>query len=119
MGGEAAFIWHRPRSGRSTLARMVVRFSERTDSSAVRFRSLSAARGLAIKGLRDLCHIGDVIESPRRGKQETDIDIARFEPIASACGCVEQYPTLRGLDEIAIGLENAATEGFVSQHAEL
>ena len=74
---------------------------------------------LAIEVSLDFCHIGDVIEVPMREKQETDMDMARFEPIASAFGRVEQYPTLRGLDEIAIGLENAATEGFVSQHAEL
>ena len=82
-------------------------------------RSLRVTTDLAIKVSLDFCHIGDVIEVPMREKQETDIDMARFEPIASAFGRVEQNPARWGVNEIAIGLENAAAEGFVGQHAEL
>ena len=74
---------------------------------------------LAIEVPLDFCHIRDVIEVPMREKQKLYIDMARFEPIAGAIGRVEQNPALRCLNKIAIGLENAATEGFVSQHAEL
>ena len=74
---------------------------------------------LAIEVSLDFCHIRDVIEVPMREKQKLYIDMARFEPIAGAIGRVEQNPARWGVNEIAIGLENAAAEGFVGQHAEL
>ena len=82
-------------------------------------RSLGMTTDLTIKAALNFRHIGDVIEVPMREEQKFYIEIARFQPIAGAIGRVKQHPALRGLDVIAIGLENAATEGFVSQHAEL
>jgi hypothetical protein len=69
---------------------------------------------LTIEAPLNFCHIRDVIEVPMREKQKLYMDMARFEPLAGAIGRVEQNPALRRLNEITVGFENAATEGFVS-----
>jgi hypothetical protein len=69
---------------------------------------------LTVEAPLNFCHIRDVIEVPMREKKKLYMDKARFEPFAGAIGRVEQNPALWRLNEIAIGLENAATEGFVS-----
>ncbi len=51
---------------------------------------------------------------PWVSSKSLQIEIARFEPLAGAIGRVEQNPTLRGRNEIAVSLENAAAESLVN-----
>jgi hypothetical protein len=55
-----------------------------------------------------------VIDVSVREQQKFQIELARFEPVASAIGRVEQNPAFRRLNQTAVGLENTAAEGFVS-----
>jgi hypothetical protein len=77
-------------------------------------RGLSVATDWAIEAAFDFSDVLDVIDMSMREQQKFWIEMARFEPIASAIGRIKQNPAFRRLNQIAIGLENAAAEGFVS-----
>jgi hypothetical protein len=49
-----------------------------------------------------------------RKEQKPWFDIPGDQPIASSVGGVEENPSLRGFNQIAIRLENAAAKRFVS-----
>ena len=69
---------------------------------------------LASKPLFDFGYVRNVIEMPVRKEQELWTDVSGDQPIASSVGGVEKNPSLRGFNQIAIRLENAAAKRFVS-----
>ena len=71
------------------------------------------ATDLAIEAAFDLGHVLDVIDVAMREQQQFQIDTTRMDPVAGALRRIEKNPPLRCGDEIAVGLENAATERFV------
>ena len=69
---------------------------------------------LAPKAVFDFGYIWNVIEMAVRKEQKLWIDILGDQPIASPVGGVEKNPSLRGFNQIAIRLEDAAAKRFVS-----
>lgn len=69
---------------------------------------------LASKTVFDFGYVRNVIEMAVRKEQKLWIDIPGDQPIASSVGGVEEDPSLRGFNQIAIRLENAAAKRFVS-----
>ena len=54
-----------------------------------------------------------VIDVPMCQEQKVGVDLKRTRPFASALRRVEENPSLRRLEEIAIRFENAAAKAFV------
>ena len=65
----------------------------------------------------DLGHVRDVIEMTVCKQQKLWIHIPGDQPIARSVGGVEKNPALRGFNQIAIRLKNAAAKRFVSHSA--
>ena len=72
---------------------------------------------LTPKPVFDLGYIRNVIEMAVRKEQKLWIDIPGDQPIASSVGGVEKNPSFRGLNQIAIRLEDAAAKRFVNHQA--
>jgi hypothetical protein len=72
---------------------------------------------LASKAVFDFGYVRNVIEMAVRKEQELWIDIPRDQPIASSVGGVEKNPSFRGLNQIAIRLEDPAAKRFVNNQA--
>src|SRR4029450_3763644 len=72
---------------------------------------------LASKAVFDFCYVRNVIEMAVRKDQKLWIDIPGDQPIAGSVGGVEKNPSLRGLNQIAIRLEDAAAKRFVNHQA--
>src|SRR4029450_13656706 len=72
---------------------------------------------LASKAVFDFCYVRNVIEMAVRKDQKLWIDIPGDQPIAGSVGGVEKNPSLRGLNQIAIRLEDAAAKRFVNHEA--
>jgi hypothetical protein len=62
-------------------------------------------------GFRD---IWDVIEVSMREEEKFYIDLASLEPLARSIGCIKENPSLRCLNQIAVGFKNAAAESLVN-----
>jgi len=69
---------------------------------------------LASEAVFDFGYVRNVIEMPVRKEQKLWIDISGDQPFASSIGGVEKNPSLRGFNQIAIRLEDAAAKRFVS-----
>src|SRR4029453_15845020 len=72
---------------------------------------------LASKAVFDFGYVWNVIEMPVRKEQKPWFDIPGDQPIASSVGCVEKNPSLGGLNQIAIRLEDPAQKGFLNHQA--
>jgi len=72
---------------------------------------------LAPKPVFDFGYIRNVIEMAVRKEQKLWIDLPGDQPIASSVGGVEKNPSFRGLNQIAIRLEDAAVKRFVNHQA--
>ena len=72
---------------------------------------------LASKAVFDLGYVRDVIEMAVRKEQKLWINIPGNQPIARSVGGVEKNPALRGFNQIAIRLKNAAAKRFASHSA--
>ena len=59
----------------------------------------------------------DVIDVPVCQQQKFGMDIERADPFARTLRCVEQDPSLRRFEQIAIGFKNAAAKLFVSRRS--
>ena len=68
---------------------------------------------LALEPAFDFGYVRNVIEMAVGKEQKLWIGIARDQPIASSVGGVEENPSLRGVDQIAICLEDAAAKTLV------
>ena len=63
-----------------------------------------------------------VIDVPVCQQQKFGVDIQRADPFARTLRCVEQDPSLRRFEQIAIGFKDPTAKGFVSRsshHIEL
>lgn len=67
----------------------------------------------ASKAMFDFGYVRDVIEMAVGKEQELWIDIPGKQPVASPVWGIEKNPSLRGLNQITICLENAAAKRFV------
>ena len=72
---------------------------------------------LGPKPVFDFGYVRNVIEMAVRKEQKLWIDIPGDQPIASSVWGVEQNPSLWGLNQIAIRLEDAAAKRFVNHQA--
>ena len=68
---------------------------------------------LASKAAFDFGYVRNVIEMAMGKEQKLWIDIPGNQPIASSVRGVEKDPSFRGLNQIAIRLEDAAAKRFV------
>jgi hypothetical protein len=59
----------------------------------------------------------DVIDVPVCQQQEFGMDIERANPFARTLRCVEQDPSLRRFEQIAIRFKDAAAKRFVSRRS--
>jgi hypothetical protein len=69
---------------------------------------------LTPKPVFDFGYIRNVIEMAVRKEQKLWIHIPGDQPIASSVRGVEKNPSFRGLNQIAIRLEDAAAKRFVN-----
>jgi hypothetical protein len=60
----------------------------------------------------------NMIDVPVCQQQKFGMDIERTYPFASALRRVEENPSLRRLEEVAIGLKNSAAKCFGLRHVE-
>src|SRR5882724_10454489 len=72
---------------------------------------------LASKPVFDLSYVRNVIEMAVRKEQKLRIDIPGDQPIASSVRGVKKNPSCRGLNQIAIRLEDPAAKRFVNHQA--
>jgi hypothetical protein len=70
---------------------------------------------LAMKPLFNSGKVLDVIDVPVCQQQKFGMDIEGMDPFTCTLGCVEQDPSLRRFEQIAIGFENPAAKRFVSR----
>src|SRR5215471_393075 len=56
----------------------------------------------------------NVVDVPVGEHQKFGMNIERAHPLARTLRCVEQDPSLRRFEQVAIGLKNPAAERFVS-----
>ena len=70
---------------------------------------------LAIKLTFNLRNVLDMIDVPVCQQQKFGMDIERTDPFARTFRCVEQDPSLRRFEQIAIGFKNPAAKRFVSR----
>jgi len=70
---------------------------------------------LAVKLAFNLRNVLDVIDVPVCQQQKLWMDIERADPFARTLRCVEQDPSLRRFEQVAIGFENPAAKRFVSR----
>src|SRR5262249_60300685 len=73
---------------------------------------------LAAKLALDLSNILHVIDVPVCQQQQFRMDIERADPIAGTIRCVEQNPSARRFEQVAIGLENPTAKCFRLRHVE-
>jgi hypothetical protein len=59
-------------------------------------------------------NILDVIDVPVCQQQKFRMDIKRADPFARTLRCVEEDPSLRRFEQIAIGFKNPAAKRFVT-----
>jgi len=64
----------------------------------------------------DLRYVLDVIDVPMSEKEEAQLDFLPDDPIACTVRGVEEDPTLRRLQRVAIRLKNSAGEAAVFDH---
>jgi hypothetical protein len=60
----------------------------------------------------------NVIDVPVRQQQKFGVDVERAQPVAGTIRCVEQDPSLRRFEQVAIGLKNTAAKCFKLRHVE-
>ena len=65
---------------------------------------------LAAELALDLRKVLDVIDVPVCQQQKFGMDIDRADPLAGTLRCVEQDPSLRRFEQIAIGFKNPAAK---------
>ena len=70
---------------------------------------------LAVKLAFNPGNILNVIDVPVCQQQMFGMDIERADPFARTLRCVEQDPSLRRFEQIAIGFKNPAAKRFVSR----
>src|SRR5262245_52870966 len=63
----------------------------------------------------NLRNILDVIDVPVCQQQKFGMDIERTDPFARTLRCVEQYPSFRRFEQIAIGFKDPAAKRFVGR----
>jgi hypothetical protein len=73
---------------------------------------------LAAELVLDLRNVLDVIDVPVCQQQEFGMDIERADPFAGALRCVEQDPSLRRFEQVAIGFKNPAAKCLRFRHVE-
>ena len=78
-------------------------------------RSERVTSDLAIKLTFNLRNVLDMIDVPVCQQQKFGMDIERTDPFARTFRCVEQDPSLRRFEQIAIGFKDAAAKRFVSR----
>ena len=64
----------------------------------------------------DLRYVLDVIDVPMSEEEEAQLDSLPDEPVARAVRSIEEDPTLRRLQRVAIRLKNSAGEAAVFDH---
>lgn len=69
---------------------------------------------LGVKLLFNLGNVLDVIDVPVCQQQKFGMNIERADPFARTLRCVEQDPSLRRFEQIAIGFEDPSAKRFVS-----
>jgi hypothetical protein len=72
---------------------------------------------LAGKLLFNFGNVLDVIDVPVCQQQKLGMNIQRTDPITRTLRCVEQDPSLRRLEHIAIGFKDPAAKRFVSRRS--
>ena len=70
---------------------------------------------LGMKLAFNLGNVLNVIDVPVCQQQKFRMNIERADPFARTLRCVEQDPSLRCFEQIAIRFKDAATKGFVSR----
>jgi hypothetical protein len=70
---------------------------------------------LGVKLLFDPGNVLDVIDVPVCQQQKFGMNIERADPFARTLRCVEQDPSLRRFEQIAIGFEDPSAKRFVSR----
>jgi hypothetical protein len=70
---------------------------------------------LAVKLAFNFGNVLDVIDVPVCQQQKFGMNIERADPFARTLRCVEQDPSIRRLEQIAIGFKNPAAKCFVSR----
>jgi len=68
---------------------------------------------LAAEVALNLRNILNVIDVPVCQQQKFGMDVERAQPVAGTDRCVEQDPSLRRIEQVAIGFKNAAAKCFV------
>ncbi len=81
-------------------------------------RSKWVTSDLGVKLAFNSGNVLNVIDVPVCQQQKFGMDIKRTNPVARTLRCVEQDPSLRRFEEIAIGFENAAAKRFVSRRCQ-
>src|SRR5215831_9694286 len=66
----------------------------------------------------DLRNVLDVIDVPVRQQQQFGIDVERADPFTGTLRCVEQDPSARRREQVAIGFKNPAAKCFGLHHVE-
>src|SRR5262249_29410224 len=70
---------------------------------------------LAVKLAFNLRNVLDMIDVPVCQQQKLGMDIERADPFARTLRCVEQNPSVRRFEQIAIGFKNPAAKRLVSR----
>lgn len=70
---------------------------------------------LAMKVLFNSGNVLDVIDVPMCQQQKLGMDIQGTDPFARTLRCVEEDPSLRRFEQIAIGFKDPAAKPFVSR----
>ena len=78
-------------------------------------RGEGMASDLAVKLAFDPRHVLYVIDVPVCQRQKFGMDIVRADPFARTLRCVEQDPSLRRFEQIAIGFKDPTAKRFVSR----